>query len=92
VGQLAFVKDDNREYSVFSYGAGWLIHPARFSVSPDLALEPGYQVRKAPGKKRIRASFWRWPTPSPMPGDGESLREHTPKRVEMTRRSEANFS
>ena len=57
VGQLAFVKDGNREYSVFTYSAGWLSHPARFAVSPDLALAPGYQVCKPPGKEDSRFFF-----------------------------------
>lgn len=54
VGRLAFAKDGNREYSVFTYGAEWLRHPARFSISPDLALTSGHQVRKPPGKEDSR--------------------------------------
>lgn len=54
VGQLAFAKDGNREYSVFTYGSDWLSYPARFAVSPDLALAPGHQVRKPPGKEDSR--------------------------------------
>ena len=46
VGELAYVKDGTREYSVFAYGQEWLRHPARFEVSPDLVLAPGHQVRK----------------------------------------------
>ena len=48
VGELAFVKDGAREYSVFAYAQEWLRHPARFEVSPDLVLAPGHQVRKPP--------------------------------------------
>ena len=48
VGELAFVKDGAREYSVFAYAREWLRHPARFEVSPDLVLAPGHQVRKPP--------------------------------------------
>jgi len=48
VGTLAYVKEGAREYSVFAYGQDWLRHPSRFSVSPDLALAPGHQVRKPP--------------------------------------------
>lgn len=54
VGQLAFVKEGNREYSVFTYGSDWLSHPARFSVSPDLELTPGHQLRKPVSKEDSR--------------------------------------
>ena len=54
VGELAYVKDGVREYSVFAYGQEWLRHPARFEVSPDLALAPGHQVRKPPTKEDSR--------------------------------------
>ncbi len=50
VGELAYVRDGAREYSVFSYSQDWLRHPAHFAVSPDLALMPGHQVRKPPSK------------------------------------------
>ena len=50
VGELAYVKDGAREYSVFAYGQDWLRHPSRFKVSPDLLLAPGHQVRKPPTK------------------------------------------
>lgn len=54
VGQLAFVKEGNREYSVFTYGSGWLSNPARFSVSPDLELTPGHQLHKPISKEDSR--------------------------------------
>lgn len=54
VGELVYVKDGNREYSVFAYGQDWLSNPSRFAVSPDLALVPGHQVRKPPGKDDSR--------------------------------------
>ena len=54
VGQLTFVKEGNREYSVFTYGSDWLSHPARFPVSPDLELTPGYQLHKPISKEDSR--------------------------------------
>ncbi len=54
VGELSYVKDGAREYSVFAYGQDWLRHPSRFAVSPDLALAPGHQVRKPPTKDDSR--------------------------------------
>lgn len=54
VGELAYVKDGAREYSVFAYGEDWLRHASRFRVSPDLLLGPGYQVRKPPTKDDSR--------------------------------------
>ena len=54
VGELTYVKDGSREYSVFAYGQDWLRHPSRFKVSPDLDLAPGYQVRKPPTKDDSR--------------------------------------
>ena len=57
LGQLAFVKEGYREYSVFTYSSRWLSHPARFSVSPDLELAPGHQVRKPAGKDDSRFFF-----------------------------------
>jgi serine/threonine-protein kinase HipA len=54
VGELAYVKDGAREYSAFAYSQEWLRHPARFDVSPDLALAPGHQVRKPPTKEDSR--------------------------------------
>ena len=54
VGELAYVKDGAREYSVFAYSQDWLRHPSHFAVSPDLALLPGHQVRKPPTKDDTR--------------------------------------
>jgi serine/threonine-protein kinase HipA len=54
MGELAYVKDGAREYSVFAYGQDWLRHPFRFEVSPDLVLAPGHQVRKPPAKDDSR--------------------------------------
>jgi serine/threonine-protein kinase HipA len=48
VGEMVYVKDGAREYSSFSYASEWLRHGDRFNLSPDLALTPGHQVRKAP--------------------------------------------
>jgi hypothetical protein len=44
------VKEGAREYSAFAYDNAWLSNPARFEVSPDLALVSGHQVRRAPTK------------------------------------------
>ncbi len=54
VGTLAYVKEGAREYSVFAYSQAWLGHPARFAISPDLALAMGYQIRKPPTKDDAR--------------------------------------
>ena len=54
VGELAYVRDGSREYSVFAYSQDWLRHPVHFAVSPDLALAPGHQVRKPPTKDDTR--------------------------------------
>ena len=54
VGELAYVKDGAREYSVFAYSQDWLRHPAHFAISPDLALVSGHQVRKPPTKDDTR--------------------------------------
>jgi serine/threonine-protein kinase HipA len=48
VGQLTFVKDGRREYSVFAYEAAWLADPERFAISPDLPLIQGHVTRKSP--------------------------------------------
>ena len=50
LGQLTYVKDGAREYSVFAYDNSWLNDPARFEVSPDLALIKGHQSRRAPSR------------------------------------------
>jgi serine/threonine-protein kinase HipA len=46
-GQLTFVKDGRREYSVFAYQPGWLADRNRFAISPDLPLLNGYVTRKS---------------------------------------------
>lgn len=50
VGQLTYVKEGAREYSAFAYDNTWLSDPARFEVSPDLALVTGHQSRRAPSR------------------------------------------
>ena len=47
-GQLTFVKDSRREYSVFAYEAAWLADRDSFSVSPELPLFDGHVTRKSP--------------------------------------------
>ncbi len=47
-GEMAFVRDGRREYSVFAYDRQWLAHPDRFEVSPDLPLREGHVTRRAP--------------------------------------------
>lgn len=48
VGQLTFVRDGRREYSVFAYEAAWLADRDRFAISPDLPLVPGHATRRSP--------------------------------------------
>jgi serine/threonine-protein kinase HipA len=48
VGQLTFVKDGRREYSVFAYEAAWLADRDRFAISPDLPLIQGHVTRRSP--------------------------------------------
>jgi serine/threonine-protein kinase HipA len=48
VGQLQFVKDGRREYSVFAYERSWLGARERFEISPDLPLLPGHVTRRSP--------------------------------------------
>ena len=48
LGRLVFAKDGAREFSQFAYSDDWLADPLRFDVSPDLGLQSGYQLRKAP--------------------------------------------
>eukprot|EP01036_Dinobryon_divergens_P046425 gene46425-62093_t len=50
VGQLAYAKQGQREFSSFAYDAQWLASEGRFEVSPDLPLVPGFQARRAPSK------------------------------------------
>ena len=46
-GQLTFVKDGRREYSVFVYAAAWLSDRDRFAISPDLPLIQGHVTRRS---------------------------------------------
>ena len=41
VGRLWARSSKNRESATFEYEAGWLGHPARFSLEPALKLGPG---------------------------------------------------
>lgn len=47
VGRLSFVKQGQRENSVFAYAPEWLQSPERFEVSPDLPLVAGHLSRRA---------------------------------------------
>jgi serine/threonine-protein kinase HipA len=47
LGSLVYVKQGRRENCAFAYDETWLNNPARFSVSVDLQLMPGYQPHKA---------------------------------------------
>ena len=47
VGSLVYVRQGRRENSAFAYDEAWLTNPARFNVSADLQLMPGYQPHKA---------------------------------------------
>ena len=50
VGQLAYARQGQREFSTLAYDAQWLASPNRFEVSPDLPLLAGFQARRAPSK------------------------------------------
>lgn len=50
VGQLAYAKQGQREFSTFAYDAQWLASQDRFEVSPDLPMVAGFQARRAPAK------------------------------------------
>jgi serine/threonine-protein kinase HipA len=50
VGELAYVKQGQRENTAFAYAPDWLANPDRFAVSPDLVLTADYQQRKAASK------------------------------------------
>lgn len=47
VGSLVYVRQGRREHSTLAYDSSWLDSPARFNVSADLQLLPGYQPHKA---------------------------------------------
>lgn len=47
VGSLVYVRQGRREHCTFAYEPSWLESPARFNVSADLQLMPGYQPHKA---------------------------------------------
>ena len=48
IGDLTYVRQGKRENTAFAYTPAWLANPDAFSVSPDLALISGHQIRKAP--------------------------------------------
>lgn len=50
IGQLVYAKDGAREFSQFAYELSWLQNGHSFNISPDLAWQEGYQLRKAPTK------------------------------------------
>ncbi|MBS0599040.1 MAG: HipA domain-containing protein [Proteobacteria bacterium] len=47
LGALVYLKQGRRENCAFAYDEAWLANPARFNVSADLQLVPGYQPHKA---------------------------------------------
>lgn len=47
LGSLVYVRQGRREHCAFTYDKAWLTNPARFNVSTDLQLMPGYQSHKA---------------------------------------------
>ncbi|MBS0609020.1 MAG: type II toxin-antitoxin system HipA family toxin, partial [Proteobacteria bacterium] len=47
LGALVYLKQGRRENCAFAYVEAWLANPARFNVSADLQLVPGYQPHKA---------------------------------------------
>lgn len=50
VGTMTYVKQGAREHTTFAYASGWLNNPDRFEISPDLALTPDNQFRRAPSR------------------------------------------
>ncbi len=47
LGDLSFVQQGRRQFSVFAYQSSWLANPDRFEISPDLPLNSGFQACKA---------------------------------------------
>lgn len=47
LGSLVYMKQGRRENCAFAYDEIWLNNPARFNMSADLQLVPGYQPHKA---------------------------------------------
>ena len=47
LGTLVYARQGRREHCAFAYDTAWLHSAARFSVSADLQLVPGYQAHKA---------------------------------------------
>ncbi len=47
VGSLVYARQGRREHCAVAYDEAWLANPARFNVSADLKLAPGYQPHKA---------------------------------------------
>lgn len=47
LGSLVYMKQGRRENCAFAYDEIWLNSPARFNVSADLQMMPGYQPHKA---------------------------------------------
>ncbi len=47
LGELSFVQQGRRQFSVFAYQTSWLGNPKRFEISPDLPLHAGFQSHKA---------------------------------------------
>ena len=47
LGEMGFVQQGRRQFSVFAYQSGWLANPDRFEISPDLPLNPSFQTHKA---------------------------------------------
>jgi serine/threonine-protein kinase HipA len=50
-GELTFVRDGQREYSIFAYDRSWLVDAERFEISPDLPLRDGHVSRRAPNSE-----------------------------------------
>lgn len=48
VGKLIFLKDGARQFSQFAYREAWLRDQRFFNISPDLAPDISYQIRKPP--------------------------------------------
>jgi len=80
IGDLTYVKQGKRENTAFAYAPAWLANPDAFSVSPDLALISGHQIRKAPSASDSCFHFAIADTAPDAWGRRVILREHAKRR------------
>ena len=80
IGNLTYVKQGKRENTAFAYAPAWLANPDAFSVSPDLVLISGHQIRKAPLPSDACFHFAMADTAPDAWGRRVILREHAKRR------------